>query len=78
MPSTTHNKHDTHMVLFTSSLYSSFRDLAHGELENNKNRDKTHRKLHYRSESCNKIGEVKRKKVKERVSWVAALLPLNG
>ena len=36
MLSTTHNKQDTHKVPFTSSLYSSFRNLAHGELENSK------------------------------------------
>ena len=68
MLSTAQNKQDTHKVPFTSSLYSSFRNLAHGELENNINKDRTHRKLHYRSESCNKNGDVKRLRFKERVS----------
>ena len=52
---------ETHKDSFTSSLYSNLRKLAHVELENNINKNKDHSKLHYRSESCNKNGEIKDK-----------------
>ena len=52
---------ETHKDPFTSLLYSSLRKLAHVELENNRNKNKDHSKLHYGSESCNKNAEIKDK-----------------
>ena len=70
-----HNKTWHSQVSFTSSLYYNFRDLTHGELESNKNRDKHQRWTHNQIWRINN-GENGIKELRENeIAIVAAPFP---